>query len=213
MKPIVWFELMAFLSLFFFTTIFFFHILQMIVFWVISGLQLLLLMKTLPEDQDKMEAELASYAANAIATARKRPSSCDENESLVSIEDRITSFDSTAAKQTLSYVRAGIQELRSPFQCGTLESDREEEDEEESLGSRDDKSSGAEEEDSSTLAEKKKSDMFLTPTQQRQKMFLQQEAESIVIDNTQWTDETLLTPQPQSFHPIGAIDESAPLLM
>jgi hypothetical protein len=184
----------------------------MIVFWVISGLQLLLLMKTLPEDQDKMEAELASYAANAIATARKRPSSCDENESLVSIEDRITSFDSTAAKQTLIYVRAGIQELRSPFQCGTEESDREEDDEEASIGSSSNKSNGAEE-DSSALDEKKKSETFLTPTQQRQKMFLQQEAESTVIDNTQWTDETLLTPQPQNFHPIGAIDERAPLLM
>lgn len=183
----------------------------MIVFWVISGLQLLLLMKTLPEDQDKMEAELASYAANAISTARKRPSSCDENESLVSIEDRITSFDSTAAKQTLSYVRAGIQELRSPFQCGTQnESEREDEDDEESAGS---KSSYGADEDDSALDEKKKSETFLTPTQQRQKLFLQQEAESTVIDNTQWTDETLLTPQPQSFHPIGAIDESTPLLL
>jgi hypothetical protein len=35
-------------------------------FWSISGLQLLLLMKSLPLDQDAMEAELATYAKSAI---------------------------------------------------------------------------------------------------------------------------------------------------
>ena len=94
----------------------------MIAFWVISGFQLLLLMKTLPKDQDAMEAELASYAAQVISDAaqggggRRRDISMD-SESLISIEDRITSFDGTAAKETFGFVRAGIQELRSPFHC------------------------------------------------------------------------------------------------
>ena len=91
---------------------------QLIVFWTISAFQLLLLMKTLPRDQDAMEAELASYAAQAIshATAAAR----DEEDPPVTIQERMTSFDGVAAKETLIYVRAGmIQELRSPFCCST----------------------------------------------------------------------------------------------
>ena len=42
----------------------------LIVFWTISSLQLLFLSKTLPKDQDAMEAELAKYAALAIEQAK-----------------------------------------------------------------------------------------------------------------------------------------------
>lgn len=90
----------------------------MLVFWVISGFQLLFLMKSLPEDQDAMEAELAMYAKEAIRDARLPD---DESGSLISIEDRIISFDDVAAKETIQYVREGLQELR-PFQaCGRID--------------------------------------------------------------------------------------------
>ena len=88
----------------------------MLVFWVISGFQLLFLMKTLPQDQDAMEAELASYAKQAIRDAK-----LPDDESLISIEERMTSFDDVAAKETIQYVREGLQELR-PFQaCGRID--------------------------------------------------------------------------------------------
>jgi len=72
-----------------------------------------------------MEAELASYAVQAIAnnangtegryrhpssTTPSLPAAADD--SFVSIEDRMTSFDGTAARQTFMYVREGIKELK-----------------------------------------------------------------------------------------------------
>jgi MFS family permease len=118
----------------------------LIVFWVISALQLLFLMKTLPHDQDAMEADLASYASlksmaltkhmsqDAGTPPRLLTSSFDNGGSsavmdsptrrkallplLVSIQERINYFDNVAAQQTLQYVRAGIQEIQfSPFHC------------------------------------------------------------------------------------------------
>lgn len=90
----------------------------MIAAWAISGVQLLLLMKTLPKDEDAMEAELARYAKEQINLCRRR----EEDDSLISIEERMTSFDGTAAKETLKYVRQGIREIRPPFDaCATEE--------------------------------------------------------------------------------------------
>ena len=57
----------------------------------------------------------------------------DGNESIeVSIEDRMTSFDGTAARQTLHYVKEGMAEFRQslailPIACGITESSEEEE--------------------------------------------------------------------------------------
>ena len=82
-----------------------------------------------------MEAELASYAKAALQqqkTQQKAVTSptlavVEDNdtiaaatvdESIVSIEDRIISFDGVAAQQTLAYVRQGIQEMNPFQQCG-----------------------------------------------------------------------------------------------
>jgi hypothetical protein len=119
-------------------------------FWTISALQLLLLAKTLPKDQDLMEAELARYAAMAgaaAAAANKDEETQDEHhhhrhdddnddegiettlmnvtshshnpsvliddgESLVSIEDYMTSFDGVAARRSIQFMRQGIRELK-----------------------------------------------------------------------------------------------------
>ena len=111
--------------------------LQLIMFWIISAIQLVWLAKSLPVDQDTMEAELAVYAQaalqfqqtqqqqqqrNAIATPALAAAEDNDtiaaatvDDSIVSIEDRIISFDGVAAQQTLAYVRQGIQEM-NPFQ-------------------------------------------------------------------------------------------------
>eukprot|EP00934_Nitzschia_sp_Nitz4_P001618 Nitzschia sp. Nitz4//scaffold163_size50693//33218//35374//NITZ4_006991-RA/size50693-processed-gene-0.49-mRNA-1//-1//CDS//3329538040//1618//frame0 len=47
-------------------------------FWTITAIQLLFLAKTLPEDQDAMEAELAQYAAKAVAD-KDSQDSLDDN--------------------------------------------------------------------------------------------------------------------------------------
>jgi sugar phosphate permease len=110
-------------------------------FWTIAAIQLLLLAKTLPKDQDLMEAELARYAAmaathskdeepqeedddyddgietalmNHVATPPHPSSSVviDDGESLVSIEDYMTSFDGVAARRSIQFMRQGIRELK-----------------------------------------------------------------------------------------------------
>jgi hypothetical protein len=109
-----------------------FIIMQLILFWCISAFQLLFLAKTLPRDQDKMEAELESYAEQAMA--RLQP---DEGEPVVSIEERMTSFDGVAAQESLVFMREGFKELREevggkrfPFHCGRKSEDSSSEDDE-----------------------------------------------------------------------------------
>jgi translation initiation factor 4G len=80
----------------------------LIVFWTVSAIQLLFLARSLPVDQDAMEQELATYAANAMEMADNR---FDEEESIVSIEDRMTSFDVGAARQSLKFVGDAIREI------------------------------------------------------------------------------------------------------
>lgn len=109
-------------------------------FWTISAIQLLFLAKTLPIDQDAMEASLVQYAAtaqgnrpqnghiqapgstnptNAETTRLLLPSPPrsrsrvmeEDGESIMSIEDYMTSFDGTAARRSLQFVRMGIREL------------------------------------------------------------------------------------------------------
>jgi hypothetical protein len=106
--------------------------LQLILFWCISAFQLLFLAKTLPRDQDKMEAELASYAKQAMA--RLQP---DEDDSVVTLEERMTSFDGVAAQESLVFMREGFKELRQevggkliPFHCGGKSEDSSSEDDE-----------------------------------------------------------------------------------
>jgi hypothetical protein len=86
---------------------------------MISAVQLLFLIKWLPKDEDAMEAELASYAQKAISGQSAK---VDDDEAILSIEDRIASFDGRAAKQTILYVQEGLKELSeelNPFRiCG-----------------------------------------------------------------------------------------------
>ena len=119
----------------------------LIAFWSISALQLLFLMKTLPGDQDSMEADLAKYATERAKSLSRKQSNQELNEQqsfnrttekdyisgsdqnmnhstesvvplLVAVQERINSFDNIAAQQTIQYVRAGMQELQfSPFAC------------------------------------------------------------------------------------------------
>jgi hypothetical protein len=105
---------------------------QLILFWCISAFQLLFLAKTLPRDQDKMEAELESYAEEAMA--RLQP---DEDESVVTLEERMTSFDGVAAQESLVFMREGWKEFRQevggkfiPFPCGRKSEDSSSEDDE-----------------------------------------------------------------------------------
>lgn len=106
----------------------------LLAFWAISAVQLACLAKTLPQDQDNMEAELARYAASALATNTsnrdscqgtpvvefalepERPESCNslDEMSIVSIEDRITSFEGTAAREAITFFQKGMKELNFP---------------------------------------------------------------------------------------------------
>lgn len=123
------------------------------VFWTITAIQLLFLAKTLPEDQDLMEEDLARYAAELAqqheeakkvangygttsqhdnnilgalhideeplpvpmtprSTSSEHPYDFNDGESLVSIEDYMTSFDGTAARISLQFVRQGFKEIK-----------------------------------------------------------------------------------------------------
>jgi hypothetical protein len=78
-----------------------------------------------------MEAELASYAEQAMA--RLQP---DEDDSVVTLEERMTSFDGVAAQESLVFMREGFKELRQvggtlkPFDCGGRTEDSSSEDDE-----------------------------------------------------------------------------------
>lgn len=63
-------------------------------------------MKTLPQDQDSMEAELAQYVRNQLDE--------DDESSIVSLEDRMSSFDNTAARETAVFLSQSLSELRPP---------------------------------------------------------------------------------------------------
>jgi hypothetical protein len=114
------------------------------VFWTLSAVQLCYLANSLPHDQDKMEAELARYAEMRLAPTPtsaaawpgspiaekmafeegggEKPSSAksifSDDDTLVSIEDRMTSFDVTAARESISFFQKGMRELHfSPDFC------------------------------------------------------------------------------------------------
>ena len=84
--------------------------------------------KTLPIDQDAMDADLARYAASKFKDVQNSfndsVSSCvsktlddiqlDESvgeESVVSITDRMTSFDAAAAQESLSFIGDALREI------------------------------------------------------------------------------------------------------
>lgn len=106
----------------------------LIIFWAITGISLFILAKTLPIDQDAMDAELARYAASKFdnvvnndetsAAFNESASSfisktlddiqLDESvgeESVVSITDRMTSFDAAAAQESISFIGDALREI------------------------------------------------------------------------------------------------------
>lgn len=98
---------------------------MIIVFWVITAIQLALLAKTLPLDQERMETELANYA-NAYMDVGYGSMSIDDDtrESMMSVYDNITldgtifsidnqalSFDAVAARQSLQFMGDSLREV------------------------------------------------------------------------------------------------------
>lgn len=105
-----------------------------IFFWFVAGIQLFMLAGTLPHDQDRMEEELSRYAETLAMQAQQDkqdpedgdneeepstiadiPSFNDDShtvtDSVVSIEDRIISFDAEAARQSLLFMSGTLKEI------------------------------------------------------------------------------------------------------
>jgi len=110
----------------------------LIVFWSITTILLLFLAKTFPSDQDAMDAELARYAESMINRVNQADEedvtkslrledirAIDDHDmislyddltmvgenSIVSIEDRMTSFDAAAAKESWSFIEGALREI------------------------------------------------------------------------------------------------------
>ena len=66
-----------------------------------------MLAKTLPHDQDAMEAELAQYAEARL----QEMAPIDEEGSIVSIEERMTSFDAGAARESIQFMGEAFREI------------------------------------------------------------------------------------------------------
>mmetsp|Transcript_6412 Transcript_6412/g.13868 ORF Transcript_6412/g.13868 Transcript_6412/m.13868 type:complete len:763 (-) Transcript_6412:4-2292(-) len=100
---------------------------MIIAFWTITSIQLALLAKTLPLDQERMETELANYAMSSMDvgygsiavdddTRNGVESYCDDtnfdcDRSLYSIENQASSFDATAAMQSIQFVGDSLHEI------------------------------------------------------------------------------------------------------
>lgn len=105
-----------------------------IVFWTITAIQLAVLAKTLPADQEQMLTELATYADSKIALANgygsisvdednhsELESQCcdntvDDDRTIYSIETLSTSFDAVAARSSLKFIGSSLTETGS-FIC------------------------------------------------------------------------------------------------
>ena len=88
-----------------------------------------------------MEAELAQYAAAALERAQVPTQ--EDDSTMVSIEDRMISFDGSAARESMRFVGVAIREmsaeiLSGPFHCGNDEHDDDDDDEDESDNDDDD---------------------------------------------------------------------------
>jgi len=119
------------------------------------------LSQTLPRDEDAMEAELAQYVASTLAAQRV----VEDDGTIVSIEERMTSFDGFAARESMKFVgfafREISEEIRSvdPFHCGS--DDRI--DEEDENGVFDDDDDTAELESRQKLWKQKQKEMWRQP--------------------------------------------------
>lgn len=94
-----------------------FTLFQLSLFWTISAIQLIFLAKTLPQDEDKMTAELAAYAASLTTSANTSSTELMmvEDEP-TTIEDRISTWDAAAARESMEFFNAGFKEIRDEIQ-------------------------------------------------------------------------------------------------
>lgn len=110
---------------------------QLSFFWTVTAIQLCFLSRTLPNDEDAMNAELAQYAKTAMLK-HDAPSILSEDDDMVSIEDRMISFDGSAARESFRFVGVAIreisEEIRLPFHCVDDEDQEEEEDDDDDDG-------------------------------------------------------------------------------
>jgi len=83
----------------------------LVFFWSVASIQLLYLAKSLPRDQDRMETELAAYAASEIEKAGGG-ALAEDDSTIVSIEDRMTSFDAGAARESIHFVGVALREMQ-----------------------------------------------------------------------------------------------------
>mmetsp|Transcript_18955 Transcript_18955/g.44136 ORF Transcript_18955/g.44136 Transcript_18955/m.44136 type:complete len:115 (+) Transcript_18955:1016-1360(+) len=65
-------------------------------------------------DQDAMDNDLAQYAASAVEQAR-RIRDVEQESSIVSIEDRITSFGHEGIRESMRYLGCAIREIGPRF--------------------------------------------------------------------------------------------------
>ena len=102
-----------------------------ITFWTITAIELAILAKTLPLDQEQMLQELTTYADSKIALAEgygsinagednhseQSEALCSENkaddDTIYSIETLTTSFDANAARSTLKFIESSLTETGS----------------------------------------------------------------------------------------------------
>lgn len=103
-----------------------------VIFWTVTSLQLAVLAKTLPADQDQMLTELASYADAKIAMVNNGYGSIsldedhhvelesqgcdttfDDDRTIYSIETLSRSFDAVAARSSLKFIGTSFAETGS----------------------------------------------------------------------------------------------------
>jgi len=112
-----------------------------IVFWIITTVMLVILAKTLPVDQDRMDEELARYAESMVkAKQMEEGNDADStvaslrmedlrelrehekmemyddftaagNDSIISIEEKMMSFDAAAAQESWSFIEGALREI------------------------------------------------------------------------------------------------------
>jgi len=162
------------------------------IFWTICAIQLVFLGKTLPQDQDDMEAELARYAAEAqenkdeelsLSPVRKRDSLLFQgmDEEFSTTEEYMTSvntFDGLAARQSFLFVSQGIRELKEEITyfgtaCGPCQAL-------EDLQS----SSGSEEENDSSIEHPEPLQISLHEMNRRKQAWRQQRESEQATENT-----------------------------
>jgi hypothetical protein len=102
-----------------------------IIFWSLTAIQLAVLAKTLPADEEQMLTDLLTYADSKIALANGYGSvsldednhselesqycdnTIDDDRTIYSIETLSTSFDAVAARSTLKFIGSSLTETGS----------------------------------------------------------------------------------------------------